>query len=246
MLITSLTNEKVKKYVKLNQSKKYRDEEGLFLVEGMHLVLEAYKKDMIVEVILEQDYTLPLDVPKVYVTKEILSKISDCPSPQEVMALCKKKIVDIKGNKLLLLDGLQDPGNLGTIIRSATAFGVDTICLSEDSVDLYNPKVIRATQGMLFHIPIVRTNLEKMIVPYQQKGYPLYVTQVSYGKDARDLTKEERQKYMLCMGNEGNGVRPEIIEMADSYLSIPMQEEVESLNVAVATSILLYELGREK
>ncbi len=246
MLITSLANDKIKKYVKLNHSKKYRDEENLFLVEGMHLVLEAYKKDMIVEVILEQNETLPLDVPKVFVAKEILEKISDCPSSQNVMALCRKKEEKIKGKRLLLLDGIQDPGNLGTIIRSAVAFGIDTIVLSEDCVDLYNPKVIRSTQGMLFHVPIVRSNLMEVIDEFQQKGYPLYATNVSYGKDARSLTFEERQKYMLCMGNEGNGVREEILDKATFYLSIPMKEEVESLNVAIATSILLYELGRTK
>lgn len=245
MLITSLTNEKIKKYGKLNRSKKFRDEEGLFLVEGMHLVLEAYKKGMVQEVILEQDMTLPLDIEKVYVTKEILSKISNCISPPQIMALCKKEECKIEGNKLLLLDGIQDPGNLGTIIRSAVAFGIDTILLSEDTVDLYNPKVIRSTQGMLFHIPIVRIPLENAIDEYQKKGYPLYVTNVSYGKDPSSLTIEERKKYMLCMGNEGNGVRPTILEKADLYLSIPMDEEVESLNVAIATSILLYELRRK-
>lgn len=244
MLITSLTNEKVKYYKRLNQSKKYRDEEGVFLVEGMHLVLEAYKKEMLVEVILEKDLSLPFDVEKVSVTREILEKISDCPSAPDIMGLCKRKEDVIEGNKILLLDGIQDPGNLGTIIRSAVAFGVNSIVLSRDTVDLYNPKVIRATQGMLFHIPIVRRDLEEVVASLKEEGYPFYATRVEYGVDAATLTREQKQKFMLCVGNEGNGVRRELLEQADMHLYIDMEEVVESLNVGVATSILLYELGR--
>ena len=216
MLITSLSNEKVKYYTKLNQSKKFRDQENLFLVEGMHLVLEAYKKDQLVEVILEQEMTVPLDVEKVFVSKEILQKISDCKSSPMIMGLCHKKEEKIEGDKLLLLDGIQDPGNLGTIIRSAVAFGVDGIYLSEDTVDLYNPKVIRATQGMLFHLPIQSVDLEEEIKRRKKEGYPLYATNVKYGRDPVTLGKEEKEKYLLCMGNEGNGVRPSLLELADT------------------------------
>ncbi len=247
MLITSLSNEKIKKYTKLNQSKKYRDQENLFLVEGMHLVLEAYKKEQLIEVILEQDMTIPLDVEKVFVTKEILEKISDCKSVPMIMGLCHKKETQEKiGKRILLLDDIQDPGNLGTIIRSASAFGIDTIFLSQNTVDLYNPKVVRATQGMLFHLPILRVDIEKEVEKLKGEGYPIYVTNVKYGEDAATLTKEEKEKYVLCIGNEGNGVRSSLLEKATKYLSISMQEEVESLNVAIATSILLYELGRER
>ncbi len=243
MYITSLTNEKIKKYKKLNRAKKERDKTGLFLVEGMHLVLEAYKTGCLEEVILDEEIPLPIEVEKVYVTKEILAKISDCQTPPKIMGVCKKCEEKMEGDRILLLDGIQDPGNLGTIIRSAVAFGVDTIILSPDTVDLYNPKVIRATQGMIFHIHIVREELERVIKTYQEKNYPFYATNVSYGVDARSLSFSQKQKYLLCMGNEGNGVRPDLLEKADLYLSIPMKEEVESLNVAVATSILLYELG---
>lgn len=244
MLITSLENEKVKNYRKL-QTRKYREKTGLFLVEGMHLVLEAYKAGVLKELILEQDEVVPIDIETVYVTNEIIHKISDVETPSKIMGLCmmKEEIKEL-GNHILMLDGVQDPGNLGTIIRSSKAFHVDTIVLGENTVDLYNPKVIRATQGMLFHINIVRGNLESMISELKSCNYPIYGTKVQYGQDARKLTDNDCKKYVLVMGNEGNGVRREILDLCDNYLYINMCSEVESLNVAVATSILLYELDR--
>ena len=146
MLITSLENERIKTYIKL-QNRKYRKRNAKFIVEGMHLVLEAYKEGMIEEIILEENCVLPLDVPIIYTTNEIIRKISTLETPSEVMAVCRMKDDKVEiGNKVLLLDQIQDPGNLGTIIRSAVAFGIETIILSKDTVDLYNPKVIRATQ----------------------------------------------------------------------------------------------------
>lgn len=244
MIITSLDNEKVKKYRKL-QKKKYREEYGEFIVEGMHLVLEAFKTGLIIELILEEDEALPLDCPYVYVTKEIMEKISTMITAPTVMALCKRReSYDITGDKILLLDELQDPGNLGTIIRSAKAFGVDTIILSENSVELYNPKVLRATQGMIFHINIINTDIKTAIKIIKNMEIPVYGTSVDYGSDVRELKQKDKKRYALVMGNEGNGVRMEVSNLCDKNLYIKMKEEVESLNVAVATSILLYELNR--
>ena len=145
MVITSLDNDRIKGYIKL-KDRKNRKKTNTFIVEGMHSVLEAYKKGMVVELILKEDISLPLDVPYVYVTEEIIKKISDAVSPPDVLALCKMANDNVVlGEKILLLDGIQDPGNLGTIIRSAVAFNVDTICLSPDTVDIYNPKVLRST-----------------------------------------------------------------------------------------------------
>ena len=162
MLITSLDNDKIKGYIKL-KDKKYRKKTKKFIVEGMHLVLEAYKKGIIEELILEKDVVLPINLPTVYVTNEIINKISDMESTSNVMALCNMMDNEIVGEKILMLDDLQDPGNLGTIIRSAVAFNVDTIVLSPNTVDIYNPKVIRATQGMMFHTNIVIKDLSEVI-----------------------------------------------------------------------------------
>lgn len=243
MLITSLDNERVKNYIKLKE-RKYRKQMQAYIVEGEHLVLEAYKAGMIIEVILSRDAVLPIDAEKVYVTEEILNKITTMENAPSIMALCKMNEEKEYGKKLLLLDGLQDPGNLGTIIRSAVAFDVDTVLLGQNTVDLYNPKTIRASQGLHFHVDILEKNLKEVIEDLKDKDIPVYGTDVEYGEDVRNLKEKDKEAYALVMGNEGNGLSEEIKNMCDSMLYIKMSEKAESLNVGVATSILLYELNR--
>lgn len=244
MIITSLENEKVKKYRKL-QSKKYREEYKEYIIEGEHLVLEAYKKGVLKELILREDSTFFLDCPTVYFTKEIMDKISTMDTSSSIMGLCSmNNSYSITGEKILILDDIQDPGNLGTIIRSALAFNIDTVVLSLNTVDLYNPKVLRATQGMFFHINIVREDLFRAIDEIKSRTIPVYGTSVVNGEDARLLDNSKKEKYALVVGNEGNGVRKDILSRCDKNLYINMNSHVESLNVAIATSILLYELGR--
>ncbi len=244
MLITSLENDRIKSYIKLKQ-RKYRKKTKTFIVEGLHLVLEAYKKDMIIELILEKDEVVPIDVPCIYVSNDIINQISSLETPSKVMALCKMKEEDETiGDRVLLLDNIQDPGNLGTIIRSAVAFNVDSIVLSPDTVDIYSSKVIRSTQGMMFHIPIIIKDLDIVIDELKNKEIPVYGTRVEYGEDVRNLKDKDKRRYALIMGNEGNGVREEILQKCDKYLCIEMNDNVESLNVAVASSIILYELNR--
>lgn len=245
MVITSLENENVKKWKKL-QKRKYRDEYGQYIVEGMHLVLEAFSTGALVEIIAEEHEEILIPCPITYVTREIIEKISTLDNPCNIMALCRKLNRDeVIGDKILILDEVQDPGNLGTIIRSAVAFNIDTIILSENTVDLYNPKVLRATQGMFFHTNIINRNAGETITLIKNMDIPVYGTNVANGVDVRTLTNEEKKRFALVMGNEGNGVRGEIAEACDKNLYIPMNKDVESLNVAIATSILLYELGGE-
>ena len=226
MLITSLDNDRIKGYIKL-KDRKYRKKTKTFIVEGTHLVLEAYKSGNLIELILEKDEVLPIDVPTIYVTNEIINKISSLDNPSNVMGLCKMNdSKEVTGDKILLLDGVQDPGNLGTIIRSGLAFNVDTIVTSLDTVDLYNPKVLRSTQGMIFHLNIVNMDLKEAIAKLKKEEYPIYGTKVEYGSD------------------EGNGISSEVSALCDKFLYIDMNDKVESLNVAVATSILLYELNK--
>lgn len=245
MLITSLENDKIKGYIKL-KNKKYRNITNTFIVEGEHLVLEAFRAGILEELIIEQSSVFPLDLPNdktIYVPRAILNKISSLENPTYVMGLCRKKEEDDNlGNRILILDGIQDPGNLGTILRSSKAFNVDTVILSEDCVDLYNPKVIRATQGMLFHMNIIRRDLKEVITRLKKEEIPLYVTRVEYGEDIKLLKSKDKKRFALVMGNEGNGVKDEIKSLADKYIYIDMNKMVESLNVAIATSILLYEL----
>ncbi len=245
MLITSLDNDKVKKYIKLKE-KKYRDKTGEFIVEGSHLVLEAYKQGLVEELILEKEEVFPISIDNiVYMPMDLINKISSVETPQTVMALCKKKEESEElGNHILLVDDVQDPGNLGTIIRSAVAFNIDTIVLSNNTVDLYNPKTIRSTQGMFFHINVIRRDIKDVIERIKEESIPVYGTLVEHGSDVRELNNSDKERFALVVGNEGNGVRKEITDMCDKNLYIKMNSDVESLNVGVATSILLYELGR--
>lgn len=240
MTIDSVDNKKIKNIRKLNQ-KKYRDETNEFLVEGIHLVKEAYKEGLLKEVVLEENEEIDFKVDTTYVTYNVIKSISSLDTPYKIIGVCKKKEEqEINGN-VLILDGLQDPGNLGTIIRSAVAFNVDTIILSKDTVDLYNPKVVRSTQGMNFHINIIRRDLENEIKALKEKGYIVYSTDVINGKNIKNV--KVNGKYAIIMGNEGNGVRENIKNLSDEKLYIKMNNDCESLNVGVATSIILYEFS---
>ena len=158
MLITSTNNDKVKELVKLKE-KKYRDNNNIFFVEGKDLCDEAYNSGLLREVyILDGKDNIYDGIPYCYISADVMKKISDMPSMTEYFGVCTKKVEDDLGNKVLVLDNIQDPGNLGTIIRSAVAFNFDTIVISKDTVDLYNPKVVRSTKGMLFNINIITRN----------------------------------------------------------------------------------------
>ena len=242
MIITSLENNKIKDLVKL-QSKKYRDSTNMFLVEGEHLVEEVYKSGLLKEVFVVEDDSFNIDVPTTYVSSDVMKKISTTDTYINVVGLCEKKNSnEIIGNKILLLDDIQDPGNLGTIIRSSVAFNVDTIILSPNTVDLYNSKVLRSTQGMFSHINIITMDLVEAINTIKSKGITVYGTNVNNGEDVRNIN--DTSSYALVMGNEGNGVHQNIQDMCDKNLYIKMSNNTESLNVGVACSILLYELER--
>lgn len=240
-VITSLNNEHVKEINKLKE-KKYRDLTGSFLIEGEHLVYEAIKGNLVKElIILDGEDFYSDSVPITFVSREVMKKLSSMESYPNVIGVCyKKKEKDINGN-VLILDDIQDPGNLGTIIRSAVAFNIDTIVLSPMTVDLYNAKVIRSTQGMLFHINIIVRDLEVIINKLKEDNYRIYGTKVDGGCDVRNI--ENISKYALIIGNEGRGMSGEVSRLCDEHLYIKMNDMVESLNAAVATSILLYELG---
>ncbi len=241
MLYTSIENKKMKEIKKLN-TKKYRDQTGLFLVEGEHLILEAYQTGYLMELILKEGSTCTLNAQKSYVTESVLKRLTELESPPSMLGICKKKEASKIGNHILLLDDIQDPGNLGTIIRSAVAFHVDTIILGLGCVDLYNAKTIRSTQGMLFHIDILRQSLHQTILELKKQDYKILGTKVTNGKKIKDI--EKLQKFAIIMGNEGNGVSQELLNACDEYLYIPCNELCESLNVGVATSIILYELDK--
>ncbi len=239
MKISSINNEKVVYWAKLKM-KKYRDIEHLFIVESRHLVEEAIKKGIVQEIITTEDYQS--DYPTYNVTPEIMKRISSLISPPSLMAVCKYIAPsDITGN-VLLLDKIQDPGNLGTIIRSAIAFNFQTIIASSDTVDFYNDKVIRSSEGMLFNINFIRANLLEMIPILKEKGYYVLGTDVIKGFDIRKIKKEN---VAIIIGNEGQGMSFDIRKACDGFVNIPMNNRCESLNAAVASSIIMYEVFHE-
>ncbi len=240
MVITSLNNDKVKELVRLRE-KKYRDKCGLFFIEGYDLVKEAYDAGMLLELYLIEGTEVPFDIKYTYVSKDVMKKISDLESFSPYFGICKKKEEKEIGNKIIILDNIQDPGNLGAIIRSACAFGFNTIVLSNDTVDLYNPKTIRSSKGMLFHINIIVKNLVEFINGVE--GYVIYGTDVNNGND---ISKEEfSSKIGLVIGNEGQGVSEEVKKLCNKNLYINMDSNCESLNAAVAASILMYEVSKK-
>lgn len=240
MVYTSTDNKTIKNLKKLS-IKKYRDQENLFLVEGEHLVLEAYKSGLLKTLIVKEDSCLKIDVDTMFVSDNVLKYLSELETPT-VIGVCEKIKEKDLGTKVLILDDIQDPGNLGTIIRSAVAFNIDSIVLSSNTVDLYNSKVVRASQGMLFNINIIKRNLLDFVLELKDKEYKIYATKVNGGKSLKDVEKHEN--FAIIMGNEGAGVKEELLNLADQYLYIEMNKLCESLNVGVATSIILYELNK--
>ncbi len=239
MTITSLDNKKVKEVVKL-QNKKYRDEKGLFIIETLNLINEAYSLGVLKEIYKLESYDLKIDVDIYDVTESVMNKIKQVKTSKVIGIAYKKSNNEIVGNKILLLDGVSDPGNLGTIIRSAVGFDIDTIVLSKDSVDLYNDKVIRASEGAIFKINIIREDLIKVINLLNKKNIPIYKTDVNNGDLVENIPKD---KYAIIIGSEGNGISEEINNLVENSIHIKTNN-IESLNVGVATSIILYELNK--
>ena len=241
MLYTSIDNDKIKEIKKLN-TKKYRNLYSKFIVEGEHLVLEADKAGMLEEVLVLEGYNFNINKNTNVVSTSVMKYITELDTIPKVIGICKKLEEKTLGNRILVLDGIQDPGNLGTIIRSSVAFNVDTIVLSNDCVDVYNSKVIRATQGMIFNINIIEKDIVEFIDNLKNNGYRVYGTRVDNGKNIKDI--EKTKKSCIIMGNEGNGVKKQVLDMCDEYIYIDMNKSCESLNVGVATSIILYELDK--
>ena len=235
MKISSKDNPLVKYLVRLYENKKERDESNKFIVEGYNLVSEAKKQgllDKVFSIKEEDDYK-----DAIIVTQDIIKKITNTVTPEGIIAICNKKKDLNLGNKVLYLDSLQDPGNIGTLLRSAIAFNFDTVVLDE-CVDLYNPKVIRASQGAIFYLNILSNSLSEL----KSLGYKIIGTEM-FGT-ALNNYKSNDSKLVLILGNEGHGVRSEYLEFSDINLTIPMNS-IESLNVGVAGSILMYELNKK-
>lgn len=257
MIITSVSNDKPKEIKKLIKSASYRHEKGVFVVEGIRMFREI-PADIIEEVIVAKSqvekfssYLQIFGDDYIVVSDKVYASISDTGSPQGIMALVKIKkttLSDVLPNEkvpnVLLLENLQDPGNLGTIIRTAEGAGTTGILLSKNSVDLYNPKVVRSTMGSIFRVPVYISNdFVGDILELKKKNVTIYGAHLN-GKNIydRDFTKP----CGFLIGNEGNGLSDEVSELADDLIKIPMMGKVESLNAAISATLISYEVLRQR
>lgn len=245
------------KNIKKLKEKKFRSKEGKFLLEGLRLVEEAIKAKALVEniiidekvkdKILIEDFIEDYDEKKIIImNSSLFSQITQTENPQGIIALVKhsKKTVELYGNFYVVCDKVQDPGNLGTIIRTSHAAGVDGIILTKGSADIYNDKTLRSTMGSIFYVPVFYDDEDFTIIKsLQNKGFNLVVTSLQESKNFFD--EDLRGKTMVTVGNEGNGVSDELMNLADKKVKIPMPGGAESLNVAIATSIILFEKVRQ-
>ena len=240
MIVTSVNNEYIKGLCKL-KDKKYRDSTNLFLIEGEHLVNEAINEELVILEGCSFEYADKYADNITYVNENVMKKLSSMDSYPNIIGVAYKRKEDKIGSRVLVLEDIQDPGNLGTIVRSAAAFNIDTIILSPRTVDLYNLKVIRATQGMIFHLNIITRELEPTIKELKTNNYLILGTNVRNGTNIKDINISGN--FALIIGNEGRGMSDTLSKLCDKNVYIKMNERVESLNAAVATSIILYEIN---
>lgn len=237
--ITSKDNQYILEAIKLKQAK-YRLTEKLFLVEGEHLFEMALNAQAIKHLFVLKPID-NVDLLQFVISFELMKKISSFQSPPNVIAVCHElKTKEITSQQLIYLDEISDPGNLGTILRTSLAFGYKDILLSEKCASIYNEKVIRATQGALFNLNILKSSPHHLLT-LKDKGYQIIATSL---KDAISFDKVKyAQKAIIIFGNEARGVSQEVLTISDIKIKIPMNL-IDSLNVSVAASIILYHLSR--
>lgn len=239
MLITSRDNGRIKHLRKL-LDKKTSMNEGLFVIEGENLVEEAIKNNLLVELYILDGVENRFDFECNYVTSDVMNSISSLSSTSRIVGVSKYINKNKLGKRLVLLDDIQDPGNAGTIIRSAVAFGIDTIVFSKKSVSPYNDKVLRSTGGMIYNTNIVISDLESIIKELKQKNIKVIGTSLKSSISLENVTKTSN--YAIVLGNEGNGVSNNILDLCDEIVRIDMNESCESLNVGVSAGIILYHM----
>ena len=258
-VISSKDNEIVKNIRKLKE-KKYRDLENAYIVEGIKLVKEAIaEKAKIKQIVMCENFADNSDLDKdtlyeiakhnlIYVTEKVFNLITDVKTPQGIIAVIEKNNentqIDYSQDIIIALDDLQDPGNLGTILRTVDSANLNQIILSKNSADPYNPKVVRSTMGGIFRVNIIETeNLQETLKNLQEKKFRIMVTSLDTNNSIYDVNYTKK---VIVIGNEANGVSKAIQDMADEKVKIPMLGKTESLNASVATGIMIYEYVRRK
>ena len=246
--ITSLKNPKVTTWKSL-KDRKGRRETGCFLVEGRKMVEEAIVSAFPVEAVLvdvdrQGEFTLPAGIPVYIMPGHVLAAVCDTKTPQGIAAIVRMAEVELRGPRLVAMDGVQDPGNVGTIIRTADAAGFDGVILSSQCADVFSPKVLRATMGSVFRMGIrVTDDLPGLLTRMVHEGASVLSSQLDGEPFYQRSPLNER--FVLVIGSEGNGVTDEVKAIATHKVKLPMRGGAESLNAAVAAGIMMYELTRE-
>lgn len=258
-IITSKDNEIIKNIRKLKE-KKYRDQNNEYIVEGIKMIKEAITEEAVIKLIVvceenansgSIDKKLLYEIAKyecIYVSKKVFDLISEVKTPQGILAVIEKDNsedkIDYKQDVIVVLDGIQDPGNLGTILRTIDSVGLNQVIVSKETADAYNPKVVRSTMGAIFRVNIIESdNLLDTLKNMKKHKYKIMATSLETPNSIYDV---EYNKKVIVIGNEANGVSKEILDYADEKIKIPMLGKTESLNASVATAVILYEYVRNK
>lgn len=258
-VITSKENETIKNIKKL-KDKKFRDEAGLYIIEGIKMIEEAIEEKASIKKILiceeclttgDLEQKILYEIAKydcIYVNTKVYNVLTDVVAPQGIMAVVAKPSkdteIDYSEDIILALDGIQDPGNLGTILRTADSVKLKQIIVTKNTADSYNPKVVRPTMGAILRIKIIETeDLAKTLKEAKKNKFKIVATSLDTNESIYDISYNKK---VIVIGNEANGVSKEIQELADNRVKIPMLGKTESLNASVATGIMLYEYVRQK
>lgn len=258
-IITSKDNEIIKNVRKLKE-KKYRDLNNEYIVEGVKMIKEAILEEAKIKLIVvcednansgAIDKKLLYEIAKyecIYVSKKVFDLISDVQTPQGMLAVIEKENsedkIDFTEDVIVVLDGIQDPGNLGTILRTIDSVGLKQVIVSKETADSYNPKVVRSTMGAIFRVKVIESNnLLDTLKNMKKHKYKIMATSLETDNSIYDV---DYNKKVIVIGNEANGVKKEILDYADEKIKIPMLGKTESLNASVATAVILYEYVRNK
>ena len=258
-LITSKDNELIKNIKKLSE-KKHRDQSNCYIVEGIKIVEEAIQeKAKIEKIVISEELVKTSEILKeimkeiekydcIITTEKIFKTISQVMNPQGILAVINKNneenLIRYDEDIIVALDDIQDPGNLGTILRTVDSVGLKQLIVSKGTADAYNPKVVRSTMGAIFRVKVIEVeNLKETIEIIRKNNYNLLVTSLQTNDSVYDI---DYYKKIIVIGNEANGVSKEIQEIADNRIKIPMLGKTESLNASVATGVILYEYVRQK
>ena len=256
-MITSTSNPRIKNLVLLGKKAKARKEQGVFLAEGRKMTEEA-PKEWIRELYVSESYLADKEnagslrgMEYEVLSDHVMKAAADTQTPQGILAVVSMprwdfaSITEKNGGSYLFLEDIQDPGNLGTMIRSGEAAGITAVIASRGTVDLYNPKTIRSTMGSIYRVPFFAADdLKQTVCTMKEQGMKLYAAHLKGNRPYDE--PEYRKKCGFLIGNEGNGLTEEIAGLADEYIRIPMEGSVESLNAAIAASVLMYEVNRQK